>query len=523
MPTEHITLNELVALPPVEHSRTENLHSRNPDARSGPAELHRQRSKRSIRAGRLSTGNSDVPDDFINLDELAAPSPVENPYQRHKNRQHYLEESRSQTRSHEGDVERDPDGDHSLADDSDGQAAVDGLEPAQPTSRASRVATELHTVSYLILFSILGTLARLGLQALTAYPGNPVTTSVLWANVAGSIIMGFLSEDQRLFQGHGIGDNDRNGWEKRDDSDGTQDATETAAQSVEARKAHIAMKKTIPLYIGLSTGFCGSFTSFSSFIRDVFLELANQPLAISPSNSPAYPTISRSGGYSFMAVVAVIILTLCLCLSALKIGAHFAIGLKSFTPSVPAFLTSKTFNRGMVLFSWGLWLGAVVMAIWPPDRASGPAADSSTSGANGSWRGRVLFSLVFAPLGCILRFYASLRLNGVLTSFPLGTFVVNASGTAILGMCWDLQHASLGAAGDGIGGRVGCQVLQGVEDGFCGCLTTISTWVLELMGLRRKHAYVYGGISIGTGLAFLVVIMGSLIWSGGASATGCSV
>jgi fluoride ion exporter CrcB/FEX len=70
-------------------------------------------------------------------------------------------------------------------------------------------------------------------------------------------------------------------------------------------------------------------------------------------------------------------------------------------------------------------------------------------------------------------------------------------GTTILGMCWDLQRAPLAAArGTSIGGGIlGCQALQGIQDGFCGCLTTVSTWVLELMSLRRRHAYIYGGLS----------------------------
>lgn len=224
-----------------------------------------------------------------------------------------------------------------------------------------------------------------------------------------------------------------------------------------------------------------------------------------------------------MAVLAVIIFTVCLCLSALKAGAHLAIGLENLTPSLPSFLTRKTFDRSAAIFAWALWLGAIFVSIWPPDRPSGPAAPLSMSWAQETWRGRVLFSLVFAPLGCILRFYASIRLNGIISSFSLGTFIANVSGTAILGICWDLQQAPLGIAGGRIGGgQVGCQVLQGVQDGLCGCLTTVSTWVLEIMGLRRKHAYLYGGISISVGIAFLVVIMGSLVWSLGILATSCA-
>ncbi|PMD13329.1 hypothetical protein NA56DRAFT_638065 [Hyaloscypha hepaticicola] len=515
VPDEYASLDELAAPAPVEDSQTKNLHNRKPDE-----QFLKGRKESTHHARRISSDNYNIPDDYTNLDELASPSPVQNPQERHKYTQEYLEERRSQEQACQGNAEQDGYNGQSVADGIGLQAAVD--ESGTNTqilrgSQASKLATELYTVSYLILFSILGTLARLGLQALTAYPGSPVTTSELWANVGGSIIMGFLSEDRRLFKENGGSENNETEEGKRDDSDGSQETGR-----IEIQKAHNAMKKNIPLYIGLTTGFCGSFTSFSSFIRDIFLELANQPPAI--QSSPALTsTIPRNGGYSFMAILAVIIITVCLCLSALKIGAHLAIGLENFTPSLPCFLTSKTFDWCAAIFSWSLWLGSIILAIWPPDRPSGPAAPLSRSWRQETWRGRVLFSLVFSPLGCILRFYVSIRLNGIIASFPLGTFIVNISGTAILGMCWDLQHAPLGAASGSIGGgQVGCQVLQGIQDGFCGCLTTISTWVLELTGLRRKHAYIYGGMSMSIGLAFLAVIMGSLVWSRGVSAAICA-
>lgn len=354
-----------------------------------------------------------------------------------------------------------------------------------PESRTSKHATHLYTVSYLIFFSLFGTLARLGLQALTFYTGAPVVTGVLWANVAGSVIMGFLSEDKNLF---------REEWGHSTSAPDTEDA--------EHAKKHKAVKKTIPLYIGLTTGFCGCLTSFSSFMRDVFLALANA--LPDPSLPDGYGVASRNGGFSFMALVAVILVTVSLSLSGLIFGAHLALALGSFTPTVPFAFTRKFLDRVVVVLAWGCWLGAVFLAIWPPDRHG-----------RETWRGRAVFALVFAPLGCLLRLYVSLALNSRIPSFPLGTFVVNMIGTAIEGLCYDLQHVSgLGAVVPSA--LVGCQVLQGVMDGFCGSTTTISTWVSELNGLsKRRHAYVYGVTSVGVGLGLLVVIMGSLLWTRG--------
>ncbi|KAJ6184098.1 hypothetical protein N7519_005399 [Penicillium mononematosum] len=369
---------------------------------------------------------------------------------------------------------------------------------ASAAQRLSKHATHIYTVSYLVFFSLLGTLARLGLQALTFYTGAPVVTGVLWANVSGSLVMGFLSEDQNLF---------REEWGQKSAKEPAPDAVEIEPKI--RNKNHLAVKKTIPLYIGLTTGFCGCFTSFSSFMRDVFLALANA------LPDPSLPTgshiASRNGGYSFMALVAVIILTVSLSLSALIVGAHLALALTRVTPTVPFAFTRRVLDRVVVVLAWGCWLGAVFLAIWPPDRHNGPNV----------WRGRAVFALVFAPLGCLLRFYVSLHLNSRIPTFPLGTFAVNIFGTIIEGLCYDLQHVS------GLGAVVpaaltGCQVLQGVMDGFCGSTTTISTWVAELKGLaHRRHSYLYGSASVLVALGFLVVIMGSLLWTRGFAEPVC--
>ena len=171
----------------------------------------------------------------------------------------------------------------------------------------------------------------------------------------------------------------------------------------------------------------------------------------------------------------------------------------------------KYIDKLAVVLGFGCWLGAVFLAIWPPDRGA------STE----TWRGEVIFALVFAPLGCLLRFYSSLKLNGLVASFPLGTFAVNMLGTAVEGMAFDLQRVRIASSLVG-GGRVPCQVLQGVQYGFCGSLTTVSTWAAELNGLKRHHAYVYGISSIVGGLSLMVAIMGSVLWTVGWSEPVCS-
>ncbi|KAH9886095.1 CrcB-like protein-domain-containing protein [Xylariomycetidae sp. FL2044] len=473
----------------------------------------------------------DVPDSYMNIPELSDIPPVQDRDKTTMHRSRSLEDERSREQEYRQDQRTRWAGAETEAETNAGPEDTAGKpSDADADLKVSRLATEFYTISYLILFSIFGTLARLGLQALTYYSGAPVSFSVVWPNFAGSLIMGFLAEDRLLFRYEWITPTKfeqkaRKAKQLRSDdpeADGgggsgsgsspkrMSSASATAKDLAAAKKAHMATKKTLPLYIGLATGFCGSLTSFSSFIRDVFLALSNDL----PSPPPdAATTTPRNGGYSFMALVAVVITTISLSISGLYVGAHLALALEPLAPSLPHVVARRALDRLAVPLAWGCWLGAVILSILPPDRFSSP-------GAAETWRGRVLFALVFAPPGCLVRFYASRYLNGRRASFPLGTFAVNVGGTAVLGMAWDLAHSPASDGGGG-GGVIGCQVLQGIEDGFCGCLTTVSTWVAELTALRRRHAYVYGGTSVLVSLAVLVAIMGGLRWSNGFTGLQC--
>jgi fluoride exporter len=348
----------------------------------------------------------------------------------------------------------------------------------------SSFLTELYTISWLIFFSFWGTLARLGVEAITLYPNTPFPSRVLWANLGGSFILGLLTEDRRLF---------REEWGHPD-----PDASWST---------HGKVKKTIPLYIGLATGFCGCFTSFSSFMRDGFLALTNALEPASPTSPYHVDHVipHRNGGFSFEATLAVLIIHPAVSLSALIAGAHFALLLQPVAPVIPFRLVRRFLDPLAVVLAFGCWIGAVLLAIFPP-------------GDRIHWRTRATMPLIFSPPGVLLRFYASRYLNSRLPSFPLGTFCVNIFGTMVLGMAWDLQHASsIGALSAN-----SCAVLHGIMEGFCGCLTTVSTWVLELSGLRRRHAWLYGLTSVGVGLGAMVVIMGSMGWTVGFTVPVCS-
>ena len=353
--------------------------------------------------------------------------------------------------------------------------------PPQPSGTAGAF-TELVTIGWICFFSILGTLARLGVEAIATYPDAVFPSTVLWANLGGSLFLGFLLEDRRLFrysaEPHLL----------------TFDKTQTHQHIDKA-------KKILPLYIGLATGFCGSFTSYSTFITDAFLALSNNLASPNP-RSPYHDSLptSRHGGYSFMAALAILIVQPAVSISGLKTGAHLAVGVEHIFPSIPTRFVRKYLDFLAVPLGFGCWVGAIVLTLWP---------------VHPSWRRRVTMALVFSPPGALARFYISKHLNAVVVSFPVGTFLTNVFGTCIEGLCYDLQHADTIIGGVRWGGANSCAVLEGVMQGFCGCATTVSTWVAELNGLRRRHAWLYGVVSVAVAGGLQIAIMGSVVWTVG--------
>ncbi|KAF8421065.1 CrcB-like protein-domain-containing protein [Tirmania nivea] len=344
---------------------------------------------------------------------------------------------------------------------------------------------------WLVFFSIWGTLARLGFIAFTSYTGAPLNggssagSGVIWANFVGCVIMGFLIEDLWLFS---LARVSKERKQKQDSNRGTiindPEANEANSPlSISSTKAPTVDKSTIPLYIGLTSGFCGSFTSFSSYMLQSFLYLSNSPLAYTHPEK----------GYSILSFLAYIVLTLALSVSGLQFGAHLAEFTQSYTLSIPSGAI-RFFDKMVPLLAIGIWIGSIAVAV-----------------VIKQWRGKALFACVFSPLGALARFWVSKLLNPRIKGFPLGTFAVNIFGSALLAgvVAGQYSHGWTGTAGR----IVWCQLLSGVGNGFCGCLTTVSTWVVELRGLRRYNAYPYAIATIITGMVMMIAILGSYVWS----------
>jgi len=95
------------------------------------------------------------------------------------------------------------------------------------------------------------------------------------------------------------------------------------------------------------------------------------------------------------------------------------------------------------------------------------------------------------------------------TVFPWGTFAVNVLGSLILGLITGAVKA----------GGASPQVQLAVGTGFCGALTTYSTFTYETLRLLEGDARFFAAANVvasiiaGVGAAFLGMAISQAIWS----------
>jgi len=205
-------------------------------------------------------------------------------------------------------------------------------KPEIPTQLwRQRVRDDFIVACWIAFSAIWGALARMGLKALSTYPGEPVFP-LIWPQFVGCAVMGFLLQDKTLFP-------------KED--------------------------RYVPLYIGLTTGFCGSLTSFSSFTWNSFQAMANLD-----------PIYDRGRGKDVLALASQVIITLSVSIAALRFGAHIAQVTARWLPSI---------REGEKTGRWLDWVGVGL-------GVCGWAGAGIMTGLIPQWR-RQLFATVLGPVG----------------------------------------------------------------------------------------------------------------------------
>ncbi|RLV92800.1 UPF0695 membrane protein [Spathaspora sp. JA1] len=315
--------------------------------------------------------------------------------------------------------------------------------------------------------AIWGVLVRKGLTVLTTYNGSYLS-GVVWANFTACIVMGLFVDGEEV-------------W----------------SILVDEHADKYPHKGAIPLYTGVTTGFCGTVSSFSSVILEAFNKAADTEIGISYN----YP----NGAYGIMQFLGVILAQFGLSIMGFHIGKQTSAVVDNYIRPLKKhqYQTLESISIGMAII---LTIITCVLIGVEDD---------------GAWRSWT-FSMFFAPFGAVLRFYLSKYLNSKIENFPLGTFTANVGGSLLLGIFTLIGRGRLGAKGRINTSIIGCHVLNGLDDGFCGGLTTVSTFVVELFGLKTVYGYQYGVSSIMVSFAMIILVLGTYNWTVGLTDPYCS-
>jgi CrcB protein len=131
------------------------------------------------------------------------------------------------------------------------------------------------------------------------------------------------------------------------------------------------------------------------------------------------------------------------------------------------------------------------------------------------WIREIWLAVLFAPLGCVARWLLA-KLNYSLGDerikwLPIGTLFANYAGA--------IADYVLAAVVIKVSPSYwGSLVIGAVENGFCGCLTTVSTLIAELMTLAdllpfSLRAYTYGLLTFVGSFVWGLVFLGWVFWT----------
>ncbi|KAK2466260.1 hypothetical protein APHAL10511_001902 [Amanita phalloides] len=271
--------------------------------------------------------------------------------------------------------------------------------------------------------AVFGTLARLGLTALATYDGASVFP-LAYAQAVGCLVMGVALRLRRpLGQFHS------------------------------------------PLYTALTTGFCGSLTTFSSWQFEVWSAWTNADN-------------SRRGGLgNAVDGIGLTVYTLSICAAAFLFGQHvISLLLATFGQFGTVQAPSRFVRHTLVILSVLTYAGTF------------PAYFLMSS----RFRSQATAALLFSYPGALTRYLLAIQLNLRIKAFPLGTFTANVLGTALVGIFHVLQNKPVDPLTP-----TACRTMQGLIDGYCGCLTTISTFIAELYELNGWRSFLYAFLSWG--------------------------
>lgn len=234
-------------------------------------------------------------------------------------------------------------------------------------------------------------------------------------------------------------------------------------------------------YHFIASALCGSLTTFSGWLAEV------SKLLVLQADASAGNAFSTYQGARLIDYFTQHWITFSGCYLALIAGVHASEALAASAGCWPAACARAAQRAG----GWAATprgeaaVAAVVVVVVAAATAAVVIAPAAAGWPALTW------AALLGGAGAYSRFLLSLALNARVRHFPLGTFVANVAGTwlysAVGALARFVVHYDDTAA---------MSLLFGIDIGFCGCLTTVSTWVVELRSLPRRAALIYGLASV---------------------------
>lgn len=353
-----------------------------------------------------------------------------------------------------------------------------------------RIPSQIKFILEYTTFTILGNYARIAITALSEYKYAYTTPgTILWSNFAACILMGVMQvlNEEKWFVNHP------------------------------------------ELFISVATGCAGSFSSYSSMMLEVF----EHSTSLTNSNVADHTKLPNRA-YGIMEFLSVILSQLFISMAALVFGRKLAseiivpfcsqteaddnsegtmadnngkMGLISRRPK--AFIEKTVSILAYAAFALAIPFIALLITL---------------AGVYGNYsRGEWTLPPLFGICGSFARFYISKFLNPKNPKFPIGTFCTNQLSVAIIAVLTLVLRGRKGynESSPIVNDVNACHVVSGLVSGYCGSMSTVSTFINEGYKLNFLMMVRYVSISVAVSYCLFVIILGSFSWSRGLTNPVC--
>lgn len=345
---------------------------------------------------------------------------------------------------------------------------LDFWKPRNIMSVEDTPFSKRYLVTLLVIsFSVPGNLSRTSLQSLTNYNNSYINYSggtVVWVNFAACFVMSWCN-------------NSVNFW-----SHILENSTKTNM-------------KQLALHTGITSGFCGSFSTFSSSMIEIFfktIDIVQKPLP--------------NDGYRVMEFFSSSITSFALPFFGHVLGRQFALFFDTFiVPYITKYLTYRNcriFELICVIFGIGSLIANLVL--------------TCTLSVNYFYKESYSFAILMGAFGALLRFKLSIYNGRFFKSwFPTGTLMANILGCLLIAILYLLILGMINSNTSTllINNDVHQFILKGFASGFCGSLTTMSSFVNELYNLDHPFLqHIYFWATFVPCFIIILLIDGSYAW-----------